>query len=114
MIVFVSSCGIKTLNTAEKESSRLKNIPENAFWIGGLDGGNWYSIEKIDSVEQKVHFKIYNDYNGEVIVDKDFNLNCNSTNRLNWKDLKSEINSFDGETVQLRTIDNENRYCYFE
>lgn len=53
---------------------RIANIPKDAFWVGGADGGQWYLADKIDSTNQTIHFKIYNDYTGDVVVDKVFKL----------------------------------------
>jgi hypothetical protein len=47
-----------------------KNVPDKAIWKGGCDGGNWVELISID--KQKIRFKIYRDWNGELILDADF------------------------------------------
>lgn len=102
----------KTQNTYTPD--RADNIPKNAFWVGGADGGNWYLVDKIDSLSQTIHFKIYNDYNGNLIVDKVFKLYCDSDTKINLSDVKNLINAFDGQRIFLTTINRNNKYCYFE
>jgi len=53
------------------EPCRLKNIPTHAIWGGHLDGGFWFEfVKKYDEI--KYRFRIYNDYNGELVLDADF------------------------------------------
>jgi hypothetical protein len=32
------------------EPKRVNGVPLTAFWVGGANGGNWFLIEKIDTV----------------------------------------------------------------
>lgn len=50
----------------EKPSS----VPNAAVWKGGCDGGNW--IELVSINRDRVRFKIYRDWNGDLILDADF------------------------------------------
>lgn len=99
--------------TNPKQPKKLENIPTTAFWVGGVDGGQWYLAEKIDSINGSVYFKIFNDHNGNLISDKTFFLKCDN-NRIKWKKLQEEINAFDGTKIILKTIDKNEKYCYFE
>ena len=43
---------------------RPTSVPEDTFWIGGIDGGNYISIEK--DKDDLYFAKIYNDYTGSI------------------------------------------------
>lgn len=64
---------------------RPTDVPEDALWRGGCDGGQWiYLVD--DSID--FHFVVYNDYSGEVIIDGIFEPMPNNTislDRDEWK-----------------------------
>jgi hypothetical protein len=70
-----------------KPPEKPKNIPSVAIWKGGCDGGNW--IELVSTEKDKARFKIYRDWNGELLLDADFKYqecyNINLT-KVNWVD----------------------------
>lgn len=45
---------------------RPQDVPKNAFWVGGIDGGNFIYVVKLDSEEKLFLAKIYNDYTGDI------------------------------------------------
>lgn len=92
----------------------VSNIPKEAFWVGGDDGGNWYLIGNIDEKENTIQFKIYNDYTGDLIVDKAFKLHCENDTEIKWNNIKEQINFFNGKIICLTIINKNNKYCYFE
>jgi len=97
------------------EPKRAAGIPNNAFWVGGPDGGNWYVIKSIDREAKTINFKIYNDFTGDLEVDKTFKLHCYYPDKdIKWDDLDEEIKGFDGEYIVLRTRDSDNKSCYFK
>jgi hypothetical protein len=60
----------------DNNSSKLKNIPSNAIYGGHLDGGFWFEfVKNYDNL--KYRFRIYNDYNGKLVLDADFLVNKN-------------------------------------
>lgn len=62
-------------------------LPKEAVWKGGCDGGNW--IEFVSIEKEKIRFRIYRDWNGELILDADFNyIDCNTTKltETNWSE----------------------------
>jgi hypothetical protein len=97
-----------------KAPERVKSIPQDAFWCGGSDGGNWYVAKNIDSVVKKIHFKIYNDFTGELEIDKDFTLHCANEYEVKWDNIKEQINFFDGKRIGLIIIKKNEADCYFE
>lgn len=63
--------GVVTKKIGEPE--RLINIPKNTIWGGHLDGGFWFELmKKYDN--SKYRFRIYNDYNGNLVLDADFTI----------------------------------------
>jgi hypothetical protein len=41
-------------------------VPDHAFWIGGIDGGNFIYIKKHESEDNLFYTNIYNDHTGEI------------------------------------------------
>jgi hypothetical protein len=106
------------VNTSYKAvpPEKVKSIPDKAFWVGGVDGGNWYLLDFINKSRKEAFFKIYNDYTGELIESKKFKLKCDNDDGINWNDLKGQINAFDGERILLEIKGKEgtSKYCDFE
>ena len=62
-----------------------KNVPITAVWKGDCDGGSW--IELVVIKKDKYRFRIYRDWNGELILDADFeHIDCEtfSITKSNW------------------------------
>jgi len=80
---------------------RLANIPQQAEWVGGVDGGIWYQVTKIIS-RKTFKIKIYNDVNGELEIDTTFILNPDCAFReIDSGMLIKSINGYDGESIIL-------------
>ncbi|MBN4051231.1 hypothetical protein JYU16_00290 [bacterium AH-315-M05] len=112
-IIIKSDTVIRKL-TSSYQPERAEGIPDNAFWIGGVDGGRWYVISNVDKNTQMADFKIYNDYTGDLIFERNLKLYCSSDYDLKWDNLKNEINFSSRQRVVLTTIDKNHKYCYFE
>lgn len=107
-------CNTKEASATVHAPEKVGNIPQDAFWIGGIDGGQWYLVDSINKSNQTIYFKIYNDYNGDLIVDKPFKLHCNNYEEIQWNNIRSQITAFDGQHIILITVNKEGKYCYFE
>lgn len=86
-------------NPVTKPPKRLPNIPKQAEWVGGVDGGNWYQIIKVIS-KNTFNIKIYNEKTGEIEIDAVFILNPDCP----FKEIDStllirSINGYDGEKI---------------
>jgi hypothetical protein len=46
------------------------NVSQKAIWKGGCDGGNWIELVSLD--EERIRFRIYRDWDGDLIFDADF------------------------------------------
>jgi hypothetical protein len=60
-------------------------VPTEAVWKGDCDGGNWIELVAIE--KDKVRFKIFRDWNGDLILDADFEYrDCNKLHLTmeNW------------------------------
>jgi hypothetical protein len=87
-VIFMCSCN----NSVNK--NRPENIPENAIWKGGSDGGCWLAIEVTnESILQAI---IYYE-NGELWTKGEFikKGNCDITKN----DIINEIVGYDGESL---------------
>jgi hypothetical protein len=92
-----------------------KEIPDEAFWIGGTDGGNWYLIESVDKLRKEASIDVYSDRDGELLISKIFKIDCTNEDGIDWDHLKDQIQSFDGNKIMLEVKGRwYSRYCYFE
>ena len=48
------------------EPNKPKSVPEEAFWAGGIDGGNFILIRKDEKGNNVFSAEIYNDYTGDL------------------------------------------------
>jgi hypothetical protein len=101
-VVLIVSCSDK--KGQAKSPARVKGIPEKAFWIGGVDGGNWYLIDSISNQRNSAFIKVYNDNDGSLLISKKFDLICQLDNQTLIKNLKEQINFFDGEKIELKSF----------
>ena len=84
-----------------KTPERLANVPEQAVWVGGADGGNWYQVTKVIS-KNIFQIKIYNDYTGESEIDTTFILNPDCPlKEIDSATLVKSFNAFDGQKIEL-------------
>lgn len=56
----------------ENSPKKLANIPESAIWSGGVDEGFWFELVELYQDHKKVRIRIYNDYDGNMVLDADF------------------------------------------
>jgi len=96
-----------------KSPLRVKGIPEKAFWIGGVDGGNWYLIEDIYDHRNSAFIKVYSDNDGSLMISKKFDLICHLDNQTLIENLKEQIDAFDGERIYLKSFDGK-KNCYLQ
>ncbi len=104
------SVDIKT-NTGCPPPDKPKGVPESAIWAGGCDGGNWMELVSIE--KDKARFRIYRDWNGDLILDADFkHKDCNEfrLSKTNWV----EYVSYFGSAIELMNKDGINTRCRLE
>ena len=111
LFIIITSCNVG--NQKVEKLKKLKSVPEKAFWIGGVDGGNWYYVEYIHPHKNWAKISIYNDQSGDLIVSKKFILVCESQNQTFIKNLETQIDSFDGNRIYL-TSENDKQKCYLQ
>jgi len=100
-------CQSSNVNAPE----RLSNIPADAKWAGGHDGGNWFQVLKA-SENNSFEIKIYNDNTGEVEASSSFVLNPDCVLlKIDSMTLIRSISGFDGSRILL-TIPEEGRKCF--
>lgn len=104
IILFIAWLFYRPCGEWEKPS----NVPVSAVWKGGCDGGNW--MELVDIKADTIRFKIYRDWNGDLMLDADFVYeNCNGLQltKTNWVQY---ISFFDGTKLYTRVVVN-GHYC---
>jgi hypothetical protein len=81
---------------------RLTNIPETAIWKGGADGGYWYDIVNIDNAKKSYRFRIYDDYEGGLVLDADFikNASCDDSYSLD-RNILEKVNYFNFDKIVM-------------
>lgn len=108
--VLYFSVSINT-NTGCPPPEKPNNVPKSAVWAGGCDGGNW--IELVSIEKEKIRFRIYRDWNGDLILDADFEYkDCNEfrLSESNW----SEYVSYFGNAIELMDKEGINARCRLE
>ncbi|MFB9057513.1 hypothetical protein ACFFU9_12255 [Mariniflexile ostreae] len=85
---------------------RHELVPLVAIWSGGCDGGEW--IELVEIKEDKYRFRIYQDWNGELKMDADFEFREDRTNltRVNWESIVCCYSQSLDSLVTLSVVDN--------
>ena len=81
---------------------RSKNIPKTAIWKGGKDDGFWFDIVQIDRAKKTYRFKIYNEYDGDLVLDANFikDTNCVINYPLN-EQIIDKINYFNFDNIVM-------------
>jgi hypothetical protein len=81
--------------------ARPKEISKNAVWKGDCDGGYW--LEFVSSDKEKVRFRVYSDWNGELIVDDYFKYESCGIFKLLHDDWEKYVAYYDesDESIQL-------------
>ena len=106
IIVSVIICILKQAGN-NRGPERPANVPVSSIWKGGLDGGNWY--EFVEMKEDTIRIRIFNDWNGSLILDADFVPESRSNIHPTEQDWKESINCFDGNSINCR-FQNNNVY----
>lgn len=103
LIVFSSFVGVVLLynflfDRPCSEWIKPESVPSSAIWKGGCDGGNW--IELVELKKDTIRFRVYRDWDGELILDSDFKYsNCNNfrLTESNW----NEYIAYFGNTLEI-------------
>jgi hypothetical protein len=101
----------QTSNRKVIPPERQSNIPTQAIWIGGADGGIWYEV--IEALpDSSFRIQLYNDHSGELEVDTIFALNTEcSFKKIDSATLVKAINGYDGEKILL-DLPAKNKQCF--
>jgi len=85
-----------------KTPERLESIPKSAVWIGGVDEGFWYDIVDVNSIKKTYRFRIYDDYEGDLVIDADFKKDnsCDNEYPLD-KSILQKINFFSFDKIGM-------------
>lgn len=84
------------------QPERLPNIPKTAVWSGGIDGGEWFELVKINKKKKTYRIKVYNDGTGDLIIDANFVIEdgCSNKYPLN-KDILNYLFYYETENISL-------------
>jgi len=94
-------------NKSESAPNRPNNVPSEAVWAGGVDGGYWFVVTG-SSENNTFDIKIYNEYSGEVDVQESFVLNDNCTiKQMDSAMLVRNIRWYNGEEIFLKLDDSD-------
>lgn len=86
-----------------------RSVPEKAVWKGDCDGGSW--IELVSIKKEKARFRIYRDWNGDLILDADFQYKDCDTFRLTKTNWIKHIAYFES-TLEIYESSNEGFRCH--
>ena len=99
-ILLIISCNSK--GELEKPIREI-SIPKGAFRVGDSENGYYFKIEKICSNKNNVKILILSGRNGVRFDSKWFSLVCPKDNQTSIQNLASEIESFEGEKIYLKS-----------
>ena len=103
---------IKQSETKTSPPERPNNIPQNAIWYGGKEGGVWIKIDN-SSKPNSFYLEMYNDHTGELEDKGDYFVKDCSNKQFSLNEISKLISAFDGEKVILTEIE-QGRNCYLE
>ncbi len=96
-----------------EEWERPSNVPVEAAWIGGCDGGIWLEFVDIQTPDT-IRFKIYRDWNGDLILDANFVCDSCPDMQITENNWRESFSHFDGETLcVLNQYQPNGQYCKF-
>ena len=99
IVIIITWILIRVLN--QDTPNKLANITKAAIWRGGVDEGFWFDlVEFYPNQKNKVRLRIYNDYNGSLVLDADFTANSDCKIK-NGKDLLEKIIYFEFDKLVL-------------
>lgn len=85
------------------------DVPESAFWKGGLDGGYWFDLLNLNVNQRQAEIAIYDDYYGKLVIQKKFNLFC--ATKFDFSQLADYIDFFNGIQIGLTVVDSSKCNC---
>ena len=92
---------------------QFANIPLQAKWVGGVDGGCWYQILSVVS-NNAFRIRIYNDNDGSLTTDTIFILNPECLiDKIDSLGLLKSIVGYDGKKILLNIPEN-GRNCFLQ
>lgn len=113
VLVILSIITFSKCNSNTEAPKRLENIPLEAQWYGGADGGAWITVQESE-MTNTFTIKIYNEFNGSLWTEGLFKISDNCSNKLFTKeDITKNINAFDGTRIFLTQSQN-GKYCSLE
>lgn len=90
---------------------KVGQIPVDAAWAGGVDGGSWFKIKKVLG-EHTFEMQVFNESTGEIEVDTVFRLNddCVAKN-IDSLFVIRNLDSYDGNRIFL-TGQRKGKSCF--
>jgi len=91
---------------------RPTNVPQNAHWFGGADGGYW--LEFVGRTNEKYRFKIYHGSSGVLELDADFVISDSCSNiSFDNKNFAEKIYNVLEDEITLKSKRN-GKFCYLK
>lgn len=110
-VLIIASCSDE--KDKNKTPARLKDIPDKAFWVGGVDSGNWFYVDYVHAHRNNAVIKVYNGQDGSLIISKKFILICPVGVQMLIDNLQEQISAFDREKIYLKST-NGKKSCYLQ
>ncbi len=66
MLIIINPPKITFEETTATAPSKPESVPDNAVWVGGVDGGNFILVSKREGELNLFSAHIYNDYTGDL------------------------------------------------
>ncbi len=82
------------------QPERPSKVPAQAFWIGGIDGGHYISINPNSSYSDAFNVSVYTDYSGDIDFDGILQYQGEDDISNRWPD-HTFFRYWDGELLHL-------------
>jgi hypothetical protein len=99
-IIAVNPPTVTFEETVAEAPVKPKSVPKDAFWVGGIDGGNFILVNKRSSETDSYTAYIYNDFSGDLEFEGVLKYSGNKPMEMPLTDPASYF-GWDGEKLYL-------------
>lgn len=101
------ACTILMYKHRNQRLQKPKSIPEQAVWINGCNGTNWFELVSLKN--DTARFRIYTD-EGDLLIDADFAGDSDFGGHITASDWNEHIDFYDGTEIYTNVVDSAGAY----
>ena len=93
-VVLIAAYGYSGYSLICPPPEKAATLPEKVIWRGSCDGGEWIEFVSFDAEQKKYHFRIYEGFSGQIMLDANFIEGKRTQCRIDTSDILDEIERF--------------------